>query len=266
MKFSIVIANYNSGQYLEEAVLSVLNQDCKDYEIILVDAGSSDESIEIIKKYQSYFSWWCSEPDKGQSDAFNKGFSQARGDYFFWLNADDLLLPGALSSAHRYLKNHKECMWLTFNTMFINKDREIMFVNYGPNWVQYLMHRVGPQVDAATSIFHRSLFEKSQKFDVRLHYTMDYDLWLQFMNLGYQYSRLKKYFYAFRIHTGSKTASKGYNKKIRSQEKITEESIICDKNNFRLLPSIIFVNQFYKLIVCKPFSWVNTMRLRRRAI
>ena len=261
MKFSIVIANYNSGQYLEEAILSILNQSCKDYEIIVVDAGSSDKSIEIIEKYKSHFSWWCSEADKGQSDAFNKGFSHAKGDYFFWLNADDFLLPEALSNANKYLTTHKNCLWLTFNTMFVNKNREVLFVNYGPKWINCLMRHAGPQVDAATSIFHRTLFENSQKFDIRLHYMMDLDLWLQFMALGYRYHRLKKYFYAFRIHKGSKTASNGYNKKLSNQNIIREGPIVNKNNGFYPIALVIFVNKIYKLITCMFFVWINTKKL-----
>ena len=94
--FSIVMANYNSGHYIERAIQSVLSQSCKDFELIVVDGGSSDESVDIIKKYTDKLSWWVSEPDKGQSDAFNKGFSHATGRYYTWLNADDLLLPNVL--------------------------------------------------------------------------------------------------------------------------------------------------------------------------
>ncbi len=262
MKFSIVIANYNSGKLLEEALLSVLNQNFNDYELIMVDAGSTDESLQTVLKYQNRFSWWCSEKDEGQSDAFNKGFSNAKGDYFFWLNADDLLLPNSLSSAFHFLESHKDCLWLTFNQIFINKNREIIFVNHGPKWINFLMHKVGPQVDAATSIFHRSLYEQSQKFDTRFYYAMDIDLWLQFMNLGYRYLRLKKYFYVFRIHSGSKTTPEGYNKTIKNEERISQGEIIRDKNNYHVVPFFVFINKIYKLFSCKIFSWINSYRLK----
>ena len=83
MRFSIVIANYNSGKLLEECISSVITQNFNDYELIMVDAGSTDESKQTVLKYKDLFSWWCLEKDKGQSDAFNKGFSHAKGDYFF---------------------------------------------------------------------------------------------------------------------------------------------------------------------------------------
>ena len=85
MRFSIVIANYNSGQLLEECISSVITQNFNDYELIMVDAGSTDESKQTVLKYKDCFSWWCSEKDKGQSDAFNKGFHMQKVTTFFGL-------------------------------------------------------------------------------------------------------------------------------------------------------------------------------------
>ena len=119
--FSIVIANYNSGQYIEKAIQSVLAQSCKDYELIIVDGGSSDNSVDVIKKYEEHLAWWVSESDKGQSDAFNKGFSHAKGEYYTWLNADDLLLPGVLQRVKLFIEKNKFTPWVAINTCYIDK-------------------------------------------------------------------------------------------------------------------------------------------------
>lgn len=268
MKFSIVIANYNSGSLLEECIHSVLSQDFNDYELILVDAGSTDESKNTILKYKEKFSWWCSEKDKGQSDAFNKGFAHATGDFFFWLNADDFLLPGVLSKASKYINRHPHCFWFTFNTIFVDINRKIQFVYNGPIWITFLMKKIGPQVDAPTSIFHREMYEKSQKFDINLYYAMDIDLWLQFMNMGYKYERMNFYFYAFRIHQGSKTASEGYNKKTKNTEKIRQGHLIQAKHSFYPEKNLfyIFVNKILKLICYKPASFINDLKYKGRTI
>src|SRR5574344_2606747 len=87
---SIVIVNFNYRRYLEAAIRSVLDQQVEGVELVIVDGASKDESVEIIKRYADKLGWWVSEPDKGQSDAFNKAFAHCRGKYLTWLNADDI--------------------------------------------------------------------------------------------------------------------------------------------------------------------------------
>lgn len=105
--FSIVIANYNSGKYLEDALLSVIKQNYPKVQLIVIDGESKDNSVEIIKKYDAHIDYWVSEKDKGQSDAFNKGFAKAKYDWLFWLNADDFLTQNSLFNLSRLInKNH----------------------------------------------------------------------------------------------------------------------------------------------------------------
>ena len=89
-KISIVTPSFNHAQFLEETILSVISQNYPDLEYIIIDGGSTDGSVEIIKKYEQYLTYWISEPDNGQSDALNKGFTRATGDIYGWLNSDDL--------------------------------------------------------------------------------------------------------------------------------------------------------------------------------
>ena len=98
-KVSIITPSYNQGRFLEASILSVLEQDYPNLEYIVVDGGSKDESVEIIKKYQERLSWWVSEKDKGHADALNKGFSHATGEILAWLNSDDIYFPSAVSEA-----------------------------------------------------------------------------------------------------------------------------------------------------------------------
>lgn len=206
--FGIVIANYNHGQYLEQAIQSVLGQSYQDFELIIVDGASTDKSIDIIKNYAERLAWWVSEPDKGQSEAFNKGFARTKGEFFMWLNADDLMLPGALDLAARYLQKHPNCMWLAGDTVYFDGNGIIQRCLCGPYWQSWLMKQtmVCNMVNGPSSIFHRSLYEKAGGMDARLHYVMDMDLWIKFVDLGVRFHRIHHYIFGFRVHEGSKTS------------------------------------------------------------
>ena len=206
--FSVVIVNYNHGQYLEQAIRSVMDQSFQDFELIIVDGASTDNSLEIIRKYADQLTWWVSEPDKGQSDAFNKGFAKAKGDFFLWLNADDLMLPGCLESASHCLQQNLDFLWLAGDTVYFDSAGIIQRCLYGPYWNTWLMKqtRVCNMVNGPSSIFHRSLYEKVGGMDPALHYVMDMDLWMKFVDLGVRFHRMHRYIWGFRLHEDSKTS------------------------------------------------------------
>lgn len=204
--FSIVIANFNYGRFLEEAIQSILTQSCQDFEVLVVDGGSTDNSVEIIRRYENRLAWWCSEKDKGQSDAFNKGFAQATGEYCFWVNADDILLPGTLAAAKRHLEGRPNCEWLAGNTIFFDQAGKIRWCARGPRWIRWLLQSGPIYVYGPSSIFKRSLLVKVAGFDEALHFTMDTDLWLRFAKVGARFDRLNHYCWGFRIHEASKTS------------------------------------------------------------
>ena len=106
MKISVITISYNQSQFLERAILSVLNQEYENLEYIIVDPGSTDGSRDIIAKYKSSFSHIVFEPDQGAADGLNKGFSLASGDIFGFLNSDDMLLPRSLSEVSNFFQEH----------------------------------------------------------------------------------------------------------------------------------------------------------------
>lgn len=105
---SIITPSYNQGEYLEETIASVLNQTHQNIEYIIIDGGSSDNSVDIIKKHSSRLAFWVSESDKGQADAINKGFEKATGDYICWINSDDILYPDFVEKRMREFEQNPE--------------------------------------------------------------------------------------------------------------------------------------------------------------
>src|SRR5262249_45140624 len=104
---SIVTPSFNQGRFIRETIESVLLQDYPNLEYMVIDGGSTDETVSILERYRDRF-FWVSEPDRGQAHAINKGWKRAKGDILAWLNSDDMYLPGAISNAARYLVDHPE--------------------------------------------------------------------------------------------------------------------------------------------------------------
>ena len=115
-KISIIIPSFNQGEYIEETIQSILNQDYSNYEIIIFDGGSKDNTLQILQKYKSYISHLSVGEDKGQSDAIKKGFELAEGEILYWINSDDILAENALHSINNsFLKTKKAfCIFRKF--------------------------------------------------------------------------------------------------------------------------------------------------------
>lgn len=229
---SIVIANYNFGRYLGDAIESVLKQGESEVELIIVDGGSSDNSVDVIKNYQDKLAWWCSEKDNGQSHAFNKGFAKAKGKYLTWLNADDVMPEGSLVQILSELRKHPNCEWFTGNHIrFVESDRTIIQVEWGPNYYPKLFqHKNSPLVIfGPTTFFSKAAYERVGRIDETLHLSMDTDLWLRFQAAGIKQRRINCYCWAFRMHEDSKTAefeghkhvTKGPGPKLRAEHNIS---------------------------------------------
>jgi glycosyltransferase involved in cell wall biosynthesis len=206
---SIVIANYNYGRFLEEAIQSVLSQSCNDYELIIVDGGSTDNSVEIIKKYEDKIAWWVSEKDKGQSDAFNKGFAQAKGKFGCWLNADDILMPNAISVVVDYIKKNPKAEWVCGSSVFVDAHLNIKWCSRCVKTFNVFQKKIPwYSINGPSSFFLLKNLNKVGGFDLDLHYTMDTDLWRRFIKNGVKLHYVKNYIWCFRVHEESKTSHK----------------------------------------------------------
>ena len=272
--FSIVIPVLNQAGFVERALRSVLSQSYHDFEIIVADGGSTDGTIDILKIYAKRITWQCSEKDGGQSDALNKGFAHATGEYFFWLNADDVLLPDALESLAKALSPPADSsprqaaqvapQWIVGNMMIIDKDDRVMRCLRDGGWHDVLYRHAPVQVYGPSSVFHRSLFESVGGFDSSLQYAMDTDLWLRFQHEGARYVRLNRYLWGFRYHSGSKTNGGGATTEdIQSAERrrIYQKNGLTVKGWNLLLNRLLrLLNGAYLLAAC------DTIRFRGKKI
>ena len=202
---SIVIANYNYGRFLEEAIQSVLTQSCQDFELIVVDGGSTDNSVEIIKKYEDKIAWWVSEKDKGQSDAFNKGFAKANGRFLTWLNADDVMLPGVIEKLKREAEKDPKCEWFVGGVLWLDPMMRIFKCGRGRRMSKLRARHGNINVCGPSSFFGRELYVRVGKIDERFHYTMDTDLWRRFaINEHLAFKPIANYAWGLRLRPDAK--------------------------------------------------------------
>lgn len=234
---SIVIANYNFGHLLPATLDSIIGQDCDDYEIIICDAGSKDNSVDVIKQYEQHIAWWVSEPDGGQSNAFNKGFSHSRGRFLTWLNSDDILLPDTIKTVKAALTSHPECQWATGNLVrFLHNDGTIIDAPWGPNYLPYWLQGPGRQTIffGPTTFWSREVYDKIGPIDEALHLAMDVDYWYRIDMAGYKQVRVNHPCWGFRMHEDSKTAEfSGHEKSDKNKIAMQKEKdYIIKKNNY----------------------------------
>src|SRR5437867_1190897 len=128
-KLSIVTPSFNQGRFLEETILSVLNQGYEPLEYIIIDGGSTDESVEVIKRYEDRLAYWVSEKDRGQVHAINKGLEKATGDVFAFINSDDVYFPGAFNAAMNHFAANPDCEWLCGDTEMFGEGHETKMIH-----------------------------------------------------------------------------------------------------------------------------------------
>lgn len=202
---SLVTPSFNQGQFLEETILSVLRQDYPNMEYIIIDGGSTDDSVNIIKKYQDELSYWISEPDQGQTDAIIKGFGRAKGEFINWLCADDLIEPSMISLSVWFLQKYLD-IGLTFgNRVRIDEKGNIYSLQrYSQLRGWYL--KFGLTLPQETVLFRRSLYEKSGGLDRNLFVPMDYDLWCKMWKYA-KFYHIPTFLGRFRAHSQNKSTA-----------------------------------------------------------
>jgi glycosyltransferase involved in cell wall biosynthesis len=227
-RISIVTPSYNQGEFIEETIRSVLLQGYPNLEYIIIDGGSTDNSVEIIKKYKPWLTYWVSEKDRGQSHAINKGFEHATGEIYAWLNSDDYYLPVALKAfAQAYGTDKRSVAWAG-SALEINKEGE-KIGEFEPridgDLAFFSDWWISSRIRQPACAFPAALFNAVEGVDENLHYAMDFDLWLKLRKLG-QFIPINEKIACVRLYPEIKTRS---NIEMRDAEVIH----VCLKHGMR---------------------------------
>ena len=201
---TIVTPSYNQADYLEETIKSVLNQDYPNIEFVIVDGGSTDNSIAIIEKYADKLSWWVSEADQGQTDAINKGFAHANGEILAWINSDDTYSSRAVSEAVKFLQSRPDVGMVYGDANLIDEGGNIIG-RFPARQTDYKRLRRGfVHIPQQAAFFRANLWRKVGPLDTTFYFAMDYDLWVRIakQTLLVYYPKL---WANFRLHQSGKT-------------------------------------------------------------
>ncbi len=204
---SIIMPSLNQGEYIGEAICSVLEQSSSDTELIIIDGGSSDNTLDVIKRYAHHLTYWISEPDNGQSDAINKGLAKATGEVINWLNSDDYYSPNILPEVARaFIDPDIHCVSGVTRVFGLRHDRlKRSYVN--KNSLQDTLCNL--LIEQPSTFFRAEVFRRLAGLRSDLHYVMDRDLWIRFLGMFglCSIAQIDTTLINFRHHADSKTVS-----------------------------------------------------------
>lgn len=204
-RFSIVVPSFNQGRYIEETIRSVLEQDYPEKELIIIDGGSTDNTLDVIRRYEGRIAYWVSEKDRGQAHAINKGFAVATGDVFGWQNSDDVYLPGAFRSVADGLATHSGKAILHGHIKFLDEDGRVLDENRAVPVRLFNLVYDGSLVRNQAAFFRRSVWKDLGGLDEDFRFCLDREFFLRAAHGGVAFRLVPKFLGAFRVHEEAKT-------------------------------------------------------------
>lgn len=229
-RISVVTPSFNQGQYIERTILSVLEQDYPDFEHIIIDGGSTDNTLDILKKYPHLK--WISEKDEGQADALNKGLRMATGEIIAWINSDDWYEPEAFNTVAEWFKENPDKNVVMGNCNLIDKSGKIFYVaeNYERGFEEMSLFWITGSIPTQPAIFFRKkLLDEFGYLDKSLNYAMDYDLWMRFAKKN-RFYHISKVVANYLFHESSKGGTyQDWNKFIPDCKKVFKKYVLSQR-------------------------------------
>jgi glycosyltransferase involved in cell wall biosynthesis len=205
-KISCITPSFNQAAFLEETIASVLDQDYPNLEYIVIDGGSTDGSVEILRRHQHWLAYCVSEPDRGQVHAINKGLRRATGEIVAFLNSDDLYLPGTLKAVDEFFRLHPKCQWLCGDTILFEGR-----LDEGTRIPTVVPRSAAQCLSWAYKAPQPGMFWKAELvrngFDERWNYCFDHELYIRLLLAGHQCEHLPRTVAGYRLHDRSKTVA-----------------------------------------------------------
>jgi glycosyltransferase involved in cell wall biosynthesis len=203
MTFSIITPSFNQGRFLPQCIESVLAQEGIDFEHIVTDAGSTDETLEVLQRYPHL--QWTSEPDAGMSDGINKGFRKASGDWVMWLNCDDYLLPEALAKVKAFALAHPDADIIHGDCVFVKEDDTPIRRKYDTPVDEWDFLFVGCCIPSTATFYNRRVLEAGELLDTGYRNCMDWEYYLRLTRAGFRFGYVPEALAGFRWHEESTT-------------------------------------------------------------
>jgi glycosyltransferase involved in cell wall biosynthesis len=270
LKISIVTPSFNQAEFLEQTILSVTGQNYPNLEYIIMDGGSTDNSVEIIKKHEKNLTYWISEKDEGQSQAINTGFKIATGDIMIWLNSDDMLLPNVLNIINDEVKKNGGCVYFGNCIHFEETDR---LKSWGSDVVGFYNLYDIMDIDyiiQPSSFWTREIFDKVGPLSEKLHFGFDWEWFIRAKLAGVKFIPINKALSLYRFHENHKTG-KGSNrrllellsifKKYNPEKSELFEVLINEKINKKHNTGAI--QNMFLSIMNKPLSYGHYLKFRK---
>lgn len=255
MLVTIVTPSFNQARFLEDTIQSVLGQKGVAIEYFIIDGGSTDGSVEIIRRYENRLSGWISEPDRGQTDAINKGFQLAHGDIYAWLNSDDTYAPDSIARAAKFLESHPDVGVVYGDANYIDADGR-MIGRFPAAQTNYAKLRQGyVHIPQQAAFFRADLWKAVGPLDPSFYFAMDYDLWVRLSRV----SKLEYYpqvWANFRLHGDAKT--------LTADDRCWPEMLRVHRRDGGSWFSVIYAKFWMRKMAAPYINWKRKRLMTRR--